>query len=82
MLPLFMAMLFMASILLPRDLVHDGWFRTVATYNPLSYLVEANRVLLISGWDKEALALGCGIAAGLLVVAVAASVVMLKRRMA
>ena len=79
---LVLALLFMSSMLMPRNLISTDWFKTIATYNPLSYLVEANRVLLISGWDKEALALGCGIAAAMLVVAVAASVVLLKRRMA
>ena len=34
------------------------WFRTIATYNPLSYLSRAIRSLIIVGWDGEALALG------------------------
>jgi ABC-2 type transport system permease protein len=69
MLPLFMAMLFMASILLPRDLVQDGWFRTVATYNPLSYLIEAPRSLLVDGWRAQPLVLGIAVAGSILLAA-------------
>jgi ABC-2 type transport system permease protein len=56
-----LALLFMSSMLIPRNLMTADWFRHIATYNPLSYLVEANRSLLIDGWDGQALALGCGI---------------------
>ena len=40
------------------------WFHAVATYNPISYLVEGLRSLIITGWDAQALALGFGFAAG------------------
>jgi len=67
--PLFFVLFFLSSILLPRNLIEHDWFRTVATYNPVSYLVEGLRSLIITGWDGEALALGFAIAiaiAGLL----------------
>jgi ABC-2 type transport system permease protein len=60
--PVFFALFFLSSILLPRDLIEHDWFRTVATYNPVSYLVEGLRSLIITGWDGEALALGFGFA--------------------
>jgi hypothetical protein len=47
----------------------------------MSYLVEAPRSLLVTGWDGQALALGAGIAAGVLVIALATSVFSLQRRM-
>ena len=61
--PLFFVSLFLSSASLPRDLIEQDWFRTVATYNPVSYLVEGIRSLFVIGWDGEALALGFGIAA-------------------
>jgi ABC-2 type transport system permease protein len=68
--PLFFVFLFLSSSSLPRDLIEQDWFRTIATYNPVSYLFEGLRSLIIFGWDGEALALGFGIAAAIAVVAV------------
>lgn len=76
-----LAMLFMSSMLMPRNLIEEDWFKTIATYNPLSYLVEASRSLLIDGWDGEALAVGCGIAAGLTILALTFTVRRMKRSM-
>lgn len=83
--PLFsltLALLFMSSVAMPRNLIQEDWFKTIATYNPLSYPIEAARSLFISGWDGQALALGCGIAGGALVVAVMGAVSSLRRRAA
>jgi ABC-2 type transport system permease protein len=60
--PLLFVLLFLSSNALPRDLIQTDWFRTIATYNPVSYLLEAIRSLVITGWDGEALALGFGCA--------------------
>ncbi len=65
--PLLFVTVFLSSSSLPRDLIKTDWFREVATYNPVSYLIEGVRSLIITGWDAEALALGFGIA-GLLAV--------------
>jgi ABC-2 type transport system permease protein len=75
-----LALLFLSSMMMPRNLIEKDWFKTIATYNPMSYFVEAPRSLLISGWDGEALALGCGIAGVTLIVALTATAVSLKRR--
>jgi ABC-2 type transport system permease protein len=75
-----LALLFMSSMMMPRDLIESDWFKTVATYNPMSYLIEAPRSLLISGWDAEALALGCGIAAVIFIAALVATSFTLKAR--
>lgn len=53
--PLFFVFLFLSSANLPRPLMEQDWFRTVATWNPLSYLIEGVRSLLITGWDATAL---------------------------
>lgn len=77
----FLGLLFMSSMLMPRNLISQDWFKTIATYNPLSYLVEATRSLLITGWDVQALELGCGFALIGLVLAFSGSVVVMRRRM-
>ena len=71
--PLLFAALFMSSMAMPRDLIEVDWFRAIATYNPVSYMLEAIRSLMIEGWDGEALTLGFGAAAGLVAVALAAA---------
>jgi ABC-2 type transport system permease protein len=75
-----LGLLFMSSMIMPRNLIEQGWFKAIATYNPMSYLVEAPRSLLISGWDGEALALGGGVAVALLIVALTAVVATLRGR--
>jgi ABC-2 type transport system permease protein len=67
MFPLFFVLLFLSSNALPRNLIETDWFRTIATYNPVSYLLEAIRSLVITGWDGQALALGFGCAAAIAV---------------
>ncbi len=80
--PLLLVSFFLSSILLPRDLIQTDWFRVVATYNPVSYLVEGVRSLIITGWDVQALALGFAAAAGLIVVGLSGAVLSLRGRVA
>ena len=70
--PLLFVTLFLSSSSLPRNLIKASWFRDVATYNPISYLLEGLRSLVITGWDAQALALGFGFALALLVVSLGA----------
>jgi len=78
--PLFFVSLFLSSASLPRDLIEQDWFRTIATYNPVSYLVEGVRSLFVIGWDGEALALGFGIAGLIALIGVTASASALRSR--
>ena len=80
--PLFFVTIFLSSINLPRDLIEADWFRVVATVNPISYLVEGIRSLVISGWDPQALAIGFGCAAAIVVVALAGAAASLRTRAA
>jgi ABC-2 type transport system permease protein len=80
--PLLFAVLFLSSMALPRDLIETDWFRAVATWNPVSYMLEGIRSLVITGWDSEALALGFACAGGLAVLTLAATTAALRTRMA
>jgi ABC-2 type transport system permease protein len=80
--PLFFVAIFLSSINLPRALIQADWFRAVATVNPVSYLVEGLRSLIITGWDPRALALGFGCALGLIVLSLAGAAASLRTRMA
>jgi ABC-2 type transport system permease protein len=79
--PLFFVLLFLSSMSLPRPLIEQDWFRFIATYNPVSYLIEGIRSFIITGWDGEALALGFGIALAVTVLAVAAASGALRTRL-
>ncbi len=80
--PLFFVAIFMSSINLPRDLIEADWFRFIATINPISYLVEGIRSLVIFGWDPQALAVGFGCAFAIIVVSLAGAGASLRTRMA
>jgi ABC-2 type transport system permease protein len=79
--PLFFAALFLSSMSLPRDLIEQDWFRTIADWNPVSYMLECIRSLMIDGWDGEALALGFACAGGIAVIALVAAASALRTRM-
>jgi ABC-2 type transport system permease protein len=80
--PLLFVTLFLSSSSLPRNLIKTTWFRDVATYNPVSYLIEALRSLIIKGWDGQALALGFGFSVALLVITLGLSEAAMRTRLA
>jgi ABC-2 type transport system permease protein len=80
--PLFFVFLFLSSSSLPRDLIEQDWFRIIATYNPISYLFEGLRSLIIYGWQGKELAMGFGFALVLAVIGVAGSASALRTRLA
>jgi ABC-2 type transport system permease protein len=80
--PAFFVFLFLSSMNIPRNLISTTWFRDVATLNPVSYLIECVRSLIIVGWDTKALVLGFGIATVIAVVALSLASWALRVRMA
>lgn len=80
--PLLFVTLFLSSSSLPRNLIQETWFREIATYNPVSYLLEGLRSLVITGWNAQALELGFGFAAALLVIGLGFSQSAMKTRLA
>ena len=80
--PAFFVFLFISSMNIPRNLIEQTWFRDLATANPVSYLLECVRSLIITGWDGEALALGFGITGAITIVALSLSTWALRVRMA
>ena len=80
--PLLFVTLFLSSSSLPRNLIKTTWFREVATYNPVSYLLEGLRSLVIQGWNAQALELAFGFALLLAAVSLALSGRAMKARLA
>jgi ABC-2 type transport system permease protein len=79
--PLLFVLLFLSSGALPRDLIANDWFQTIATINPVSYVIEGFRSLFIFGWDGEALALAFGVSIAILIVGIWAATAALRTRM-
>jgi ABC-2 type transport system permease protein len=80
--PLLFVFLFLSSMNTPRNLIGVDWFRAVATVNPVSYLIECVRSLIITGWNTAALALGFGFAVLIGIASMSLASVALKERLA
>jgi ABC-2 type transport system permease protein len=80
--PVLFIFLFMSSMNAPRNLMEIDWFRAIATANPVSYLIEAVRSLIITGWNLEALSLGFSVAVALIIISTVAASHALRVRMA
>ena len=79
--PLLFVFLFLSSMNTPRNLIDVDWFRFIATVNPVSYLIECVRSLIITGWNGDALALGFGFAVLIGIVSTGLATVALKDRL-
>jgi ABC-2 type transport system permease protein len=79
--PLLFVGLFISSMNAPRNLMSVTWFRDIATGNPVSYLLEGVRSLIIEGWNGQALMLAFALSFVILVVALMASSVALRGRL-
>lgn len=79
--PLFFVTIFLSSSNLPRQLLKTGWFHTVATWNPISYLIEGFRSLFVLGWDGTALWRGFAVASGFLLLNLVLVTAALRSRM-
>ncbi len=79
--PLIFVLLFMSSAFFPTTLM-TGWFQTLAVHNPMSWLMDSARNLVIADFDLgqalEAIGLSCCVA----VVTVAIATRQFRRRLA
>jgi len=80
--PLFFVLIFMSSINLPRPLIEQDWFRFIATVNPISYLVEGIRSLVITGWDAQALLLCFGVGVSIMILSIGGAAASMRTRVA
>jgi len=79
--PVMTVFLFLSSVNFPRNLITADWFRWVATVNPLSYMVEGLRSVLVTGWDVTAIGLGFAFTSGLFIVALLGAAFALQGRL-
>jgi ABC-2 type transport system permease protein len=79
--PVFFVFLFLSAMVLPLNLLQTDWFHTIASINPVTYLLQAFRSLLIEGWNLGDLALGFGIAAAIFAIGMTAASNALRSRL-
>jgi ABC-2 type transport system permease protein len=80
MFPLFFALMFFSSTFFPRETM-TGWFQQVATWNPISRLVEGMRAQIIFGVDWHAAGISLAIIVGLSILTVGGCVLGLRHRL-
>jgi ABC-2 type transport system permease protein len=51
---LFFPLLFLSPAFAPKE-IFSGWLEFLATINPVTYILEGSRSLVLDGWDGEAL---------------------------
>ena len=56
---LFFPLSFLTATFVPLSLL-TGWIKVAATYNPITYILEAMRGIVNTGWDGEVLLRGLG----------------------
>jgi len=79
--PLVFICLFMSSAFFPRQLM-DGWYKAVASNNPLSWLIEALRHQVVVGFDGSEAVKAIGIALAVCVLSMTIAGRQLRRRLA
>jgi ABC-2 type transport system permease protein len=79
--PVFFVFLFLSSMNIPRNLIETTWFRWVTTLNPVSYLIESVRALVIYDWRWETIGLGFAVGGAMCVIGFALATHALFRRM-
>ena len=66
--PLLFVLLFLSTSNLPLDFITTDWFRTIAEWNPLSWLIDGMRGLVIGGWDLSTLLPAVAVATAVMLV--------------
>ena len=78
---IFFPLLFLSPAFAPKE-VFAGWLEFLATINPVTYILEGMRSLVLDGWDVSSLAAAFGSIAGFAVFTMALVMLSLRSRTA
>jgi ABC-2 type transport system permease protein len=78
---LFFPFAFLTTASLPREVL-TGWLETIATFNPMTYLLAALRSLIYGGWQPRVLLEGLFATLGVGVVSISLALAALRGRVA
>ncbi len=76
---LFFPLFFLSDAVVPKG-VATGWFSTIATYNPVTYLLGALRSLITTGWQARTLFEGLAALAGIGLASMSLALLALRGR--
>jgi ABC-2 type transport system permease protein len=76
---IFFPLFFLSDAIVPKQVL-AGWFSVIATYNPITYLLNALRSLITSGWQPRALGEGIAALTGMLFIGMGLSLAALRGR--
>jgi len=77
---LFFPFAFLTTAFVPKEFL-SGWLGTVATYNPVTYVLDALRSLTMVGWEAGTLAKGLAAIAAVGVVSFSLCMAAFRSRM-
>ena len=75
----FFPLFFLTDAVVPKQAL-TGWFSTIATYNPITYLLGALRSLITSGWELGSLLEGLAALAGIGLVSMSLAIAAFRGR--
>ena len=78
---LFFPFIFLTTAFMPEDQL-TGWFKVAVKLNPVTYVIEAMRAMVIGGWEWETILTGVWVAAGMLAVLLTLTTWMYRRQTA
>jgi len=76
---IFFPLLFLSPALAPKE-VFAGWLRFLATINPVTYILQGMRGLILEGWDWQSVAGALGSIAGLTAFTLSLTLLALRGR--
>lgn len=78
--PLLFVLVFVSSAFFPTALM-SGWYKAVADHNPITWMIDGMRALVVYGFDWTDALTAVGVAAGLAVLAVLVATRQFRRRL-
>ncbi|MCW2920991.1 MAG: transporter permease [Thermoleophilia bacterium] len=80
--PLLFASLFLSTLNMPRELIQADWFAAITRVNPVSYMIDGMRSLIITGWVPRMLLEDVLVLVVITAIGVSGCARALRRRMA
>jgi ABC-2 type transport system permease protein len=78
--PLIFVLLFLSSAFFPTELM-SGWYQVMAQWNPITWIIDAARELVITGWSWEDAATCLGVSGALAVLSISYAARQLQKRL-